>query len=104
MSWTLDDAIKLIREHQSEVNSVNYYLALAGGVLNNGHSDKDLDILVVPMIVSARPVNIYRKLTELFGPLSDSGVAAAVDVFVANADERGPIDFIIVRHKFPLSI
>lgn len=47
--WTLDEAVKLIRNLQPKAHKLGYHLALAGGVLNNGTSDKDLDILAVPM-------------------------------------------------------
>lgn len=47
--WTLDDALPLIREIQAEIRPFNYHLLLGGGVLNEGHSTKDLDLFFVPL-------------------------------------------------------
>ena len=43
--WILKDAVQLI-SHLNKA-SPKHHFALAGGVLNNGHSDKDLDIVVL---------------------------------------------------------
>ena len=48
-NWGLDNAVDLIRKLQPEARRSGYHLALAGGVLNVGHSDKDLDIVALPM-------------------------------------------------------
>jgi len=47
--WTLEDALGLIRALQPKTRKWNYHLALGGGVLNNGFSEKDLDLYFLPM-------------------------------------------------------
>lgn len=47
-TWTLDDAVTLIRSVQPAVMQAGYYMALAGGVLNKGTSLTDLDLVIVP--------------------------------------------------------
>jgi len=47
--WTLQEGIDYIRALQPVFRGFNYHLALAGSVLNNGRSDKDLDIIVMSM-------------------------------------------------------
>lgn len=47
--WNLEDSLKLIRSLQPETRRFNYHLCLGGGVLNKGESDKDLDLVFVPM-------------------------------------------------------
>ena len=46
--WTLDEAIKLVRELEEVVKPVGYHCALGGSVLMRGESKKDLDIFVYP--------------------------------------------------------
>ncbi len=47
--WGFKDAIGLIRAVQPLAHLAGYHLALAGGVLNKGESNHDLDIIVMPM-------------------------------------------------------
>ncbi len=47
--WTLEEALLLIRKVQPECKKFGYHLCLGGGVLNNGHSKKDLDLYFLPM-------------------------------------------------------
>lgn len=46
--WTLDEALSLIRDLQPEVLRLGYHITLAGGVLNKGVSEKDLDLIFLP--------------------------------------------------------
>lgn len=47
--WTLEDALVLIRALQPQCRQFSFHLALGGGVLNNGFSEKDLDLYFLPM-------------------------------------------------------
>lgn len=47
--WSLPLALVLIKELQPKVKAYNYHLALGGSVLNNGSSDKDLDLYFLPL-------------------------------------------------------
>ena len=53
--WTLDEGLKLVRLLQPEAKGFGYHLTLGGGVLNNGQSDKDLDLYFHPMANSLYP-------------------------------------------------
>lgn len=44
----LPDALLLVRKLQAVAWPLNFHVALGGGVLNHGYSDKDVDIYVLP--------------------------------------------------------
>ena len=46
--WNLDDALTIIRKIRPTLQAVGWELALGGGVLNRGWSDKDLDLVAFP--------------------------------------------------------
>lgn len=58
----LEEALKLIRYMQPRAKECNYYLTLAGGVLNNGYSDNDIDIVAIP----SNNNNLHTDLVDLF--------------------------------------
>lgn len=66
--WYLADALRLVQRLQAVAWPLGWHIALGGGVLNHGYSDKDLDLYVLP---------IYREgvkdelavLTALVGAL-----------------------------------
>ena len=45
--WTLTEALALIRDLQSQLKPLHYHVALGGGVLNKGTSQKDLDLYLL---------------------------------------------------------
>jgi len=53
--WKIDEALKLIRDIQPHARMNDYNLALAGGVLDKGFSDNDLDIIVIPRSATRKP-------------------------------------------------
>jgi hypothetical protein len=72
--WTLEDALPLIRALQPDTKRYGYHLCLGGGVLNKGHSDKDLDLYFLPLGPNnADPDGLLAYITSLWGegePLS----------------------------------
>ena len=48
-SISIDRALILIRDIQPSCMNSGYYIALAGGVLNNGYSKSDIDLVAMPM-------------------------------------------------------
>lgn len=48
-TWTLNDALLVVRDLQFKALQCGYHLALCGGVLNKGTSDNDLDLAVLPL-------------------------------------------------------
>jgi hypothetical protein len=49
MMWELSEGVALVRAIQTRVREFGYHVALGGGVLNRGGSDKDLDLYFHPM-------------------------------------------------------
>jgi hypothetical protein len=49
MMWELKDGLDLVRAIQSRTREFGYHVALGGGVLNRGGSDKDIDLYFHPM-------------------------------------------------------
>lgn len=49
MTWTLHDALALLRELDPELRKVGLTCALAGSVLFKGLSAKDLDVIIFPL-------------------------------------------------------
>jgi predicted nucleotidyltransferase len=46
--WTMDEALSAIRSLERTANKYGLHLGLTGGVLYNGQSEKDLDVVVYP--------------------------------------------------------
>lgn len=65
--WSLSDALDLIRTIQPRLHERNWHVALAGGVLNNGSSMKDLDLVFLPFNDGASKTDILPFLCELWG-------------------------------------
>ena len=66
--WTATEAIAFVNELENEFSNVGWHCALTGGVLFNGSSDKDLDIVVYPhQKIGAKPLfhRVRRVLSTL---------------------------------------
>ena len=59
--WLLGEAIDLVKLIQATSMTQGYYLAIAGGVLNKGYSNNDLDLVAVP-----RTPNEKKELFKTF--------------------------------------
>ena len=69
--WSLESALPLVvRNLQPDTRQFNYHLALGGGVLNTGRSDKDVDLYLLPLDVDETPdtEGLVRYLDALWGP------------------------------------
>lgn len=65
--WSMDAALAFIRELQPALHSRLYHVAMGGGVLNKGFSEKDLDLYLFPFDNAVyEPILPY--LEELWGP------------------------------------
>lgn len=62
--WTLDNALKLIRETQETAKGFGYHICLGGSVLNKGESIKDLDLYFIPLVGVEE--SIERLLQSLY--------------------------------------
>ncbi len=74
MKWTMDTALCLIRQMQSGCMKHGYYVALAGSVLNNGQSDNDLDLVLVPMSDRSKRCQILEVLHHYLGRCVEADV------------------------------
>ena len=63
-TWILEEAIEFVRKIRPAVNAAGYNLLLGGGVLNNGYSDKDLDLVITPRDVDP---DVPKNLSLLEG-------------------------------------
>lgn len=66
--WTLEEAVALVRQIQPTLHASRWHVALGGGVLNKGTSQKDLDLYFFPFDSNVRPV--FGYLTFLWGNAS----------------------------------
>ena len=78
--WTLDAALAFIRQHQDHARACDFNLALGGGVLNNGESAKDLDVIALPRCARRQP-----NLIDLMRPMVSSD--QSVEVIEAGYDD-----------------
>lgn len=61
LMWTLEQALEIVRD--LEEGLIGWHVALAGGVLQKGHSDHDLDLVFFPRNTSnIQLVDLYRGL------------------------------------------
>lgn len=65
---TIEESLEFIRMIQPECMEAGYYLTLGGGVLNNGHSNNDLDLVAVPRTndsTDSELIEVMNKYCEL---------------------------------------
>jgi hypothetical protein len=83
--WYLADALLTIRQLQALVWPMGYHVALGGGVLNHGYSDKDLDLYVLPLgsVLAQNPDDVLEALNKHFERIGVSyeGDAESVQEF-----------------------
>lgn len=65
--WTLEEGVKLARMVEPHAQKFGFHVALAGGVLMKGRSDKDVDLLfyVRKTLRGASPLDLLKRLEEL---------------------------------------
>lgn len=92
MKWTIEEGLTLIRGLQPQAKTFGYHIALGGGVLNKGVSEKDLDLYFLPMDNSKdypiRQDQLVTFLNEVWGygvPLGDYGRDDALTRALYNA-------------------
>ena len=98
--WDLASAVNFIRALQPEAHSSGWNLCLGGGVLNNGFSTGDLDIVAVPRGVHL-PQPPDTELLQWFpchigNPLVINNPTRVVYRIPSPMQGRPPIDLIII--------
>jgi len=75
MKWTINEAVKLVREMEDVVHSLGWHTALTGSVLQEGRSDNDLDIIFYPYKTALCQTSPVRVLSELRSYLNITAVS-----------------------------
>lgn len=65
--WTFDLALEFLRDLDGAAKEAGYGVALTGGVLRNGASAKDLDVIVYPLDSSVRDEQRLKAQFVAFG-------------------------------------
>jgi hypothetical protein len=86
--WDLEQGLRVVRALQATTREYNYHLTIGGGVINNGQSNKDLDLYFLPMggfpnsESKPDPDGMLRCLMRLWGE--------AVPLANLNTEQYGP--------------
>ena len=83
--WTIEEALELIRGIQPALHARKYHVAMGGGVLNKGTSDKDLDLYVFPFDAGEIP-EILPFLVEQWGTWEPRWSAAGKEDYPADVN------------------
>ena len=67
VKWELPDALALCRELSPQLELAGYGLALAGSVLVEGSSRKDVDLVVFPLSTAKVDIEAAYKALSDFG-------------------------------------
>ncbi len=71
--WGINDALALVRELQPKLHLRKYHVAMGGGVLNKGYSEKDLDLYIFPFNGADTIEPILPYLESVLGGSTDIG-------------------------------
>lgn len=87
-AWYLADAQLLIRKLQELAWPLSHHVALGGGVLNHGYSEKDLDIYILPIY---EPGLDHQTLQDqLTSRLDEAGLTVMADMMVQSGKHGNP--------------
>jgi hypothetical protein len=86
--WTLEEALLLFQKLLPAVQAAGFGLGLTGGVLRNGVSDHDVDVIVYPLQSSS------GDMMTLKATLTDAGMKLfrSREEMTAGWRERGSLD------------
>lgn len=91
MRWTIEEGLTLIRGLQPQAKAYGYHIALGGGVLNKGTSEKDLDLYFLPLDnkdLATNEIGLIGFLQEIWGMGTSLGDYGRVNPFeVVPADD-----------------
>jgi hypothetical protein len=72
--WDIDAGLLLVRTIQQDIRKFGFHVAIGGGVVNNGFSEKDLDLYFLPMggftanwRRTSNPGELLKYLENLWG-------------------------------------
>ena len=99
--WTMETALAYIRELQPRAMEAGWCIMLGGGVLNNGHSNSDLDILAYPSVRRASREDLFALLPAngQWSAWEDPTVNPVADIYTYTADGRA-VDLIFWPHPW----
>lgn len=62
--WTLEIARVVVKELQPQAWALHWNLCMGGGVVNNGSSDNDFDVVAIPMNLQAENAHVLALFTN----------------------------------------
>lgn len=70
--WYLDEAVSIVKVLQPAVKVFGYHVAIGGSVVNNGSSEKDIDLYFLPMggldeKDATKPIDLLTWLESVWG-------------------------------------
>lgn len=78
-AWILEDALVFVRKLEKHLALAGYHVAMAGSVLEKGHSHNDLDLVVFPHTTGKMDTYVLRAALDLAGlsPVASRATVAA---------------------------
>lgn len=66
-SWTMEEALTLIRELEPKMSAAGWHVALGGGVLLRGQSEHDLDLVFFPHVAGTANLRALQDVLTSMG-------------------------------------
>jgi len=88
MMWTLDSAQTLISKLQPKAWEAGWNLCVGGGVLNEGRSNSDLDLVAIPTTKEARNADVRQILIDAYYDLAGESELPCAKVYAFRSGSR----------------
>lgn len=96
MMWTLSSAAALVSSLQPKAWTAGWNLCVGGGVLNNGHSGNDLDIVAIPTSKASRNIDLWQLFFDAYYDLEEVSELPCAKVYKFRQGSRF-IDLLVMR-------
>lgn len=91
--WTIQEAVALIAFLEPDLRrESNHFLGICGGVARSGKSEKDLDLIVIPMNGDTQP-SVEKAILCISKKLENKDHILKLDVAAFNKQKFVPLDF-----------
>jgi hypothetical protein len=95
--WNLDEGIKLVRALQPGTRKFGYHLTIGGSVVNEGKSEKDIDLYFHPMQNKDFKEDTVGLIDWLEGMWGKANPIAKV-----YAEDESPFDDLLKNYRYDL--